>query len=486
MTPTSLSPKPGFQREPGFRLAPWLNELRATVTLGLPLILTNLSQMAMTVTDVIFIGRLGPSALAASALGANLYALVMLFSLGLVTATAPMMAHDLGINRHSVREVRRTVRQGFWTAFIICIPAGIILWNGEAILLAIGQPPELAAQAGHYLHAMQWALPPFLIYLVLRSFVSALERPQWAFIAGIGGILFNIVANWVLVFGHLGFPALGIFGSGLATAMATLFLCLMLVLAINLDRRFRRYKLFGNVWKPDWRRLKDLWKLGLPIAALSTFEVSIFNAAAFMMGWLGEAELAAHAVAIQIASLSFMVPLGLAQAITVRVGRASGSQDIDGIARAGWTGIGVGLIAMVMLALIMVVFPRTMIGAFVDLYNPANEPVIAFAVSFLLLAALFQLVDGAQVLTIGALRGLKDTRIPMLFAVIGYWGVGLPMSALLAFYTPLRGMGIWAGLAGGLTVVSILVMIRWMRREPAGLLPRSQQPQAALALKKAA
>ncbi|KDC45957.1 MATE family efflux transporter [Bordetella bronchiseptica] len=453
--------------------AAWKRELAATLALGLPLVLTNLAQMAMTVTDVIFIGRLGSQALAASALGANLFTAIEFFGLGLVAATAPMVAHALGRRGNTVRDVRRTVRQGLWTAVIYSVPGCLLLWHGEAILLAIDQPPELAAQAGAYLRALMWAMPPFLGFLVLRSFVAALQRPRSAFLIALAAIVLNVFGNWVLVFGNLGAPALGLVGAGLASALATLGLFLGMAGVVCLDRRFRRYHLFGDVWQPDWQRLAEFWKLGLPIGAATAFEVTIFNAAAFLMGWLGEPELAAHAIAIQIASVTFMIPYGIAQAATVRVGHAYGARQPDQVARAGWCAFSLGIGSMAIAAALMLLAPDLLVSAFLDIGDPANAQVLRLATAYLAVAALFQIVDGAQVLGAGMLRGLHDTRVPMLYAALGYWGVGLPSGAALAFWAGWRGVGVWSGLAIGLALVAVLMMQRWLRRDRVGLLRRA-------------
>ena len=457
---------------PACRRAAWKREIVATLLLSLPLVLTNLAQIAMTVTDVMFIGHLGSQPLAASALGANLYSAIAFFALGLVSATAPMVARAEGARRNSVRDVRRTVRQGLWTAVLVSVPGCLALWYGEHILLLLRQPPELAAPAGQYLRALLWAMPPFLGFLVLRSFVAALQQARWAFIVAVGAILFNVLGNWVLVFGNLGFPALGLIGAGVARAVASLSLFLGMVVVVLRDRRFRRYRLFGDLLRPDWKRLKAFWKLGLPIGVATAFEVTIFNAAAFLIGWLGESELAAHAIAIQIASVTFMIPYGVAQAATVRVGYAQGAGDSVGVTRAGWSAFGLGIGSMVIAAALMVTVPYALVSVFMDVRDPANAKVLAFAVSYLAVAAVFQIVDGAQVLGAGMLRGLHDTRVPMIYAAIGYWGVGLPCGAWLAFQAGWRGVGIWSGLAIGLAVVAVLMMQRWAGRGTLGLVGR--------------
>jgi MATE family multidrug resistance protein len=226
----------------------------------------------------------------------------------------------------------------------------------------------------------------------------------------------------------------------------------------------------GRFWRADWERFREVWRLGLPIAITLALEITIFNAAVFLMGLIGAVSVAAHAIALQIAAFSFMVPLGLSQAVTVRVGLAFGRRDRSGIARAGWTAFALGVSFMALMALLMLAIPHHLVTLFLDTADPANAPVIPLAVSFLFLAALFQIFDGAQSVGAGMLRGLHDTRVPMLFAAFGYWVVGLATAVGLAFGLGWQGVGIWTGLATGLGVVAILIVSRWMRRESLGLL----------------
>jgi MATE family multidrug resistance protein len=242
-----------------------------------------------------------------------------------------------------------------------------------------------------------------------------------------------------------------------------------LAAVVMLDRRFRRYRLFGRFWRADWERFREIWRIGLPIAVTLGLEVTIFVAAVFLMGKIGTESIAAHAIAIQIASLTFMVPLGLSQAVTVRVGLAYGRQDKAGIARAGWTSLAVAIAFMTMTALLIVSAPAALVSLFLDPADPASRAVSSLAISFLFVAALFQIVDGAQVVGAGMLRGLQDTRVPMLYALFGYWGVGLTTGVALGFGLGWEGVGIWVGLATGLAMVSILMISRWMRRESLGL-----------------
>jgi MATE family multidrug resistance protein len=449
----------------------WLGEGRATLTLSWPIILTNLAQMALNTTDVVMMGRLGPDALAAGALGFNLYFPLCIFGIGVISAVAPMVAREVGARPSSVRDVRRTVRQGFWAATAITVPMWAILWFAEPILVAMGQEPALAAGAQNYVRGLQWAYLPFLFYLVLRSFVTALERPLWALLIVGAAVPLNAFAVWCLMFGRLGFPRLELFGAGLATSLVSATMFAGLAALTLRDRKFRRYHLFGRFWRADWPRFRGLWRLGLPIAATLVFEVSIFNAAVFLMGLVGPTALAAHAIAIQIASLTFMVPLGFSQAVTVRVGRAFGAGDTEGITRAGWTAYAMGVGFMALTACVMLFQPRLLIGAFLDLGRPENAPVVTLAATFLMFAALFQIVDGAQAVGAGMLRGLHDTRVPMFFAALGYWGVGLPLGVVLGFPVGLAGSGIWIGLAAGLASVAALMTVRWVMRERLGLVP---------------
>ena len=446
-------------------LRPWRVEANATLVLAWPLILTNLAQILVNSTDVLMMGWLGPGELAAGALAFNLYFAFLMFGIGLVNASGPLMAAELGRRNHAVREVRRTVRQTIWTCVAIAVPVWIALWNTEAILLTLGQNPKVAAEAAAYMHALQWSYLPSLAYLTLRSFLSVLQRPRWALAVGTTAIAVNAFANWCLMFGNLGAPDLGLVGAGVGSLITSLFTFGALTLVVLSDRQFRRYHLFGRFWRADWERFRAIWSVGLPIALTVTFEVTVFSAAAFLMGLIDTVSLAAHTIALQICAVSFMVPLGFSQAATVRVGRAYGANDETAMTRAGWTPFIMGVAFMGLMAVFMISTPHLLIGAFLDFADPANAKVIPLAVSFLFIAALFQVFDGAQVIGAGMLRGLQDTRVPMIYAALGYWIGGLGVGALLAFPLGLAGFGIWIGLASGLAIVSALLIARWIRRD---------------------
>jgi MATE family multidrug resistance protein len=286
-------------------------------------------------------------------------------------------------------------------------------------------------------------------------------------------VLLNAVLAWGLIFGRLGLPGLGVVGAGLATSIANTFSFAALLGFVLADRRLRRFYILGRFWRADWQRLRELFRVGLPIGFILLLEVGLFSAAVQLMGWLGTAEIAAHQIALQCAAIAFMVPLGIGQAATVRVGLAAGQRDAAAVRRAGWVALGLGIAFMSSTALLMWLVPQALVGLFLDLDRPENAHVTALAVAFLGIAALFQIVDGVQTIALGALRGLKDTRVPAMLAAAGYWLVGFPTSALLAFRADMGGVGVWWGLAIGLAVVAILALIRFARRERLGLLPRA-------------
>ena len=445
--------------------AGWGRELGATFALAWPLVLSNLANMALATIDVVLIGRLSPQALAAAALATTLFNAVMITATGLVTAVSPMIATEHGRRSYAVREIRRTVRQGAWAAAAICLPAWLFLWHADGFLRAIGQEPELAALAGTYLRALMWALLPILVLVVLRLFTSALGRPGWCLAISLVALPVNGVLAWLLIFGHLGLPRLGLIGAGVATSLTGLIGLIIMAGVLLRHRRFRRYHLFGRFWRADWPRFLAIFRLGLPIATTLLFETALFSGAGLAMGWIGEAALAGHTIALQLVSLCFMVPLGLGQAATIRVGRANGAGDPGGVTRAGWSVFTLAVGFEAITGTLLLTIPGLLVRLFLDVNLPGADEVYAQAIAFLRVGALFQLADGAQVVLSGMLRGLKDTRGPMIRAAIGYWGIGAPLGLALAFPLGLGGVGLWSGLAFGLGTVALMLLQRWLGRE---------------------
>lgn len=444
---------------------PWRDEFRATLALALPLVGANLLQMAIYAVDVMFVARLGTVEFAAATLGVFLVSIVMWALIGLVTACAPIIAAELGRKRHAVREVRRSFRMALWLAVLASLPFMLALAFGETILLFAGQDPVVAARAGDFLDIILWVLIPSIAANAMRAVAAALGRQSWAL--GITAISLgvNILGNWLLVFGNAGFPALGLEGSALASVITSLGMCTAWVAIFALDPKLKRYRLFGRWWRTEWSRFFEIVKLGVPIALAFTMEGALFGGAAILMGLIGVAEVAGHAVALNIAAIAFQVPLGVAQAATIRVGLAYGARDPDAIGRAGWTAIATGTGFMLATAITIWIAPTLLIAAYIDTAAPENARTVALARDYLVIAAMFQLLDGCQVVAAGSLRGLQDTRVPMLIAGFGYWVAGFGTAILLGFGTPLEGQGIWIGLAAGLAVVSALLLRRWMRRE---------------------
>ena len=464
MEPTSPIADPGGDG--------WRAELGATLRLSWPLAAANLLQMLTYAIDVIFIARLGEDQLAASALAIALFGLVLWALSGLTGAVAPVAAAELGERAPALRPVRRSVRMALWLAVFSGIAGiGICLLLGP-LMHVTGQQAQITALAIEYNSLLVLSLIPMLFNNVLRSFVSTLDRPIFATAITAGGIFVNALANYAFIFGNLGAPELGLQGAAVATILTTLTTLAAYVVAIRLDPRLHRYRVFGRWWSPDWPRLLHIVRIGTPIALTITAEAGIFGAAAFLMGNIGASQLAAHTVALQIAALAFQVPFGVGQAATIRVGYFYGARDPDGMKRAGWTAIVVGTGFMAFTALLMIAIPKPLIAIYVDPWDPKNAVLVGFALQYIVIAAAFQLFDGMQAVAAGALRGLQDTRIPMWIAAFAYWVPGIGTALALGFYTPLEGVGVWIGLATGLTVAAALLGWRWHRREALGLTRR--------------
>ncbi len=441
----------------------WRAEIASSLKLAVPLALAQLAQIAINTTDVLMMGWLGRDALAAGTLGANMLFPTFLFGLGIVTATAPMMAQALGGRQY--RAIRRTARQGFWVALIYAVPMGILLWNVEAVFRLFDAADDSTALAQAYLRAAVWSLAPSLWIVVLRSFVSAHSRPRSVLVVTLLGIGVNALGNYALMFGNFGFPALGVVGAGVSTSIVNAVMFVVLMAFVLRDRRFRRYYILVRFWRPDWPRFREILRIGLPIGLAILAESGMFSASAFLMWLIGTTELAAHGIALQCAAVAFMVQLGISQAATVRVGLAAGRGDPAGVHRAGWVALGMGGLYSILPITVFWLLPWTVVDLFLEFDRPGNLEVAAAAVVFLGVAAVFQFVDGVQVIAAGILRGLKDTRMPMIIAVIGYWPVGFAIGATLGLATPLGGLGVWIGLAVGLACVALVFTHRFHRRD---------------------
>ena len=447
------------------------DELTALVRLAAPLVVANLLQMAVYAVDVVFVARLGEVELAAATLGVYVYSILMWALVGLTGAAAPIIAAELGQRRHAVREVRRSFRMALWLAVIAAAPFLLLLANGELLLLLAGQDPRVAARADAFMDILLWAMVPAIAASVMRTAAAALGRPAYAMAVNLIAFGMAILANWLLVFGNWGFPRLGLEGSAVASLVTTTVTMLVYVAILLLDPRLRRFRLFGRWWRPEWPRLVEIVRLGLPIAATLTFEGALFGGAGFLMGLIGVTEVAAHAVALNVAAIAFQLPFGIAQAATIRVGLAYGATDRRWISRAGWAALALTVGVMTATAAALVLAPGLFIGLYLDVGAPENARLVALALDLLVVAAMFQLFDGGQVVAAGVLRGLQDTRVPMLIALFGYWVAGFGTAVLLGFSAGWEGIGIWVGLAVGVAVVYGLLLWRWSMRGRIGLLP---------------
>ncbi len=437
-------------------------EIRDTFLLASPLILAQLAQMSMSLVDTIMVGRLGSLELAGVALGSAVLYPSILTSVGILTAVSPMVSQGYGAGDR--RSVERAVRQGLWLGTLLAIPACLLIWHGTWLLRWIGHEERTIRLAEAYLHAIVWGVPPLLWFAVLRHFLEGLSRPRVILGITMGGVGLNIAANYVLMYGKLGFPALGLAGCGWASTLVFWGMLLVMVLFAASEKGLTSYRVFSRLGKSDWHYFSEILHIGWPIGIMQGLEVSLFATTTFLMGLFGTTALAAHQIALQCASCSFMVPLGLSRAVSVRVGQAMGRRDLPGARRAGYVGLGLGAGFMMAAALCFWCFPETIIGLFLDVTSGVNQEVVSKAVVFLSLAALFQVSDGVQVTAAGALRGWKDTRMPMVVALIAYWLVGLSSGYTLGFQLDWDGDGLWWGKILGLTTSAILLSWRFRRQ----------------------
>jgi len=446
----------------------WGTELRATFALAWPLVIAQLAQNALHTTDVILLGWLGSTYLAAGTLGTTFLMPFLLLGIGIVGAVAPLVAQARG--SRDIKAVRRIVRQGCWAAIALAVVLVPIVLQIRPIYTFLGQDPAVTAMAEQFIQILAWSLFPALGMIAFRSLLSAFDATRAVLVITVIGVVINAAIAYVLIFGHFGFPRLELRGAAIATLVTNIAMFLMMVGYVLRHRRFKRFHVLLRFWKPDWSRFREIFRIGTPIGLTVLAEVGLFTAAALLMGRLGTDEVAAHAIALQCASMAFMVPLGLGVAATVRVGMAYGRTDPEGIRKAGWTAFVLGTGFMAITCTLFLTIGPTIVTLFLDPRVPENANALMLAATFLVVAGVFQLVDGAQVVAAHALRGLSDTKIPMVLAIIGYWAVGLPVAYVLGFVVGWRGVGIWIGLAAGLAFVAVVLVTRFAMRERLGLL----------------
>ncbi len=442
------------------RLAGGVGELRALVALAVPLALTQLGQIAINTTDLVMMGWLGTEALAAGGLAMSLWILPALFGIGLASATAPLVAQALAARQ--ARQVRRSVRQGLWVVAAFTVPTALALAHVGPLLERLGQAPATAAGAEAYLAAAAAGLPFAAGLVVLRVFVASFGHTRAILVVTACAIVGNAGSNYLLMFGHFGLPRLELVGAGLSSSFVNALSFAALAVIAGKRSPYRRFRLFGRFWRPDWTTFATIVRLGLPIGLTLLFEVGMFAAAAVLVGTVGSVPLAAHNVAMQICSIVFMVPLGLSQAATIRIALAAGVRDGRRVRQVGALAVALTVLIMTVAAVIFWTSAATLIVPFIE--DPAAQAdVAAWAVRFLAVAAIFQLADGLQIVVGGLLRGLKDTAVPMLFAFAGYWLVGFASAAAGLFLFGLGPLAVWVGLALGLATTATLCLHRLYR-----------------------
>ena len=439
----------------------WREEVRATIALALPLIFTQLAQMAISTTDIVLLGRFSRGALAAAAIGNTVYYFAWFIGGGPGTAVAPMVAHLIGARRVHTSPVRAALRMGLWSVLLLSLPMIAVLWQTRPILLALGQDPQVAADAGRFVAILALGLPFSLALLVLRNFAAAVGRPKaglWVVLSMIG---FNALAGYVLIFGHFGAPRLGIVGSGLATAGSAVFGLVAMLVTFRFTPDLRAFRIFRRSGRLVRAKLAEVFRLGMPIGLTKIFEATLFSAMTLVMGTFGTAAVAAHQIAMNVVSVTFMVPLGLGMAAIVRVGLAAGAGDTPAARRAGLSAMILSVVFISVCAVAMFVGGPQIAVAYLGGAARGDGEVIAMAALFLKVGAAFQIFDALQVVGALSLRGLKDARMPMILAAGAYWLVGAPICLVWGITLHMRGLGVWIGLAIGLAAAAVAMTVRF-------------------------
>jgi len=431
-------------------------ELAETLKLAVPIALTQLGQIAMMTTDIAMIGRLGAEAVAAASLAHTVLFVSFTFGMGLVSAVAPLAAQAFGARKPHL--IRRSLRVGLWAALLISLPLMALRFWAEQVLLMLGQAPMTAHLAQEYLAGLVWTILPALWFLAIRGFMSAINRPEPILWITLAAIPANALMVYLLLYGAFGLPKLGLFGAGLATSIVNFGTLLAALWFVARRRPFRKFHALGHLWRIDWGLMRQLVVIGAPISFSFLLEYGMFGAAGLLMGVISTTALAAHQIALQVAAILFMVPFGISIAATVRVGHAIGRRDADGVLRAGmvatWLGIAIGAALT-----LVVMLSRFEIAAI--FLGESTDATAELSATLLLVGSTFFVADGIQTIAAGSLRGMNDTRVPLVFATISYWLVSFPSAWWLAFHTPFGAVGVWIGLSVGTAVYATLLLLRF-------------------------
>ena len=447
---------PHVAAAPGSRLA---RELTETLKLAVPIALTQLGQIAMMTTDLALIGRLGNEAVAAAALAHTVAFISFAFGMGLVSAVAPLAAQAFGArNPH---QVRRALRVGLWAALLISLPMLAFRLCGEQILLMLGQAPATAHLAQRYLLGLAWGITPALWFLAIRGFMGAVNRPEPGLWITLAAIPANAVLVYLLIHGELGLPRLELFGAGLASTIVDFGMLLAGLWFAYRRRPFRKYHVLAHIWRIDWTLMRQLIVIGAPISVAFLLEYGLFAAAALLMGLIGTTALAAHQIALQVTAILFMVPFGVGMAATVRVGHAVGRNDAAAVNRAGFIATLLGIVFVSTLTLAVILGRFAIARFFFGEAAASAGDAMDLAATLLMVGATFFVADGIQTVVAGALRGMNDTRVPLVFAAISYWLIGFSTAYGLAFWAGFGAIGVWIGLSCGTAVYAVLLILRF-------------------------
>jgi multidrug resistance protein, MATE family len=425
--------------------------------LAVPVVLAELGWMAMGVVDTLMVGPLGPEAIGAVGIGSSLFTSIVIFAMGLLLGLDTLVSQAFGGGR--VEECHRWLLHGVAMSVIVALPAVFVLLGMAALLSRWGLDAAVLPLTQPYLQILTWSVVPLVMYATFRRYLQGMHVVRPVMVALVAANVINAFMNWVLIYGHLGAPAMGVPGSAWATVIARVAMAAYLLVVIIVRERGRRPGLFETPLTIDGGWMRRLFSLGFPAAAQITLEVGVFAAATALAGRLAPTALASHQIALNIAACAFMVPLGVSSAGAVRVGHAIGRRDVLAAERAGWTALGFGAAFMSATALLFVLVPRALIGAFTT-----DAGVLAIGSSLLLVAAVFQLFDGIQGVATGVLRGLGDTRTAMLWNLFAHWFIGLPVGYALCFVFGVGVAGLWWGLSSGLIICGVALSIVWTRR----------------------
>jgi MATE family multidrug resistance protein len=437
----------------------WGREIRQTLILASPIAAALLAEMGMGVIDNAMAGHLGETALAAAGLGLQLLFTPLMWGMGAVSATGAVGAQAHGAD--DTAGVSLAMRQGFLMATILSLPIIAILLGAWLLLPYVYDDTELVRQMrGVLLWGLPW-VPLTYWFTVLRNFVTVMGRPMIVTVCAVLGLPLSFLFNYMFMYGNWGMPEMGAIAVGLSGSLVAVFHLVLIVAYVEWVPQLRHYRVFADLMRLDRKMMRELFQVGVPIALSYLFESGMFFLSAALMGIIATATLAGHNAVINICSVSFMIPYAFSQAATVRVGYAVGAGRLEAARMAGYVAIGLGVCWMLIAALTMWTAPSLLVAIYLDLDDPLNAEAVRMAVTFFTVAAIFQVVDGLQVSTQGALRGLKDTKVPMIICGLGYWVFGLGTGIPLAFWFDLGGVGLWWGLAIGLTVSATLLVLRW-------------------------